>query len=366
MRGKRQVIFVGAFARSAGDGTIGGQIYACWSLVQSPLSEKVDWLFVDSTMLRQPPPRIWVRFWLAVRRILRLLWLLLTQRADSVLIFTAYEPLSFLEKGLMALLARLWGKSVVLSLRSEIRPDRFDPWLLGYRRAVLRRCHRLIVQSPQAKERLLALGVDAGQVAVVSNWLNVGDYAGERPPRHGPRHFVYLGWLEELKGLRELLAAARILQAAGEPFTLTICGGGSMAAELRESVRQSGLTGAVQILGWIYGEDKVRCLLSADVLVLPSHTEGLPNALLEAMACGLAAIVTPVGGVPSVVQDGVGGLVVPVGDGAALAAAMRRLVADPALVSAMGERNRAYVRAHHDVETAWPAVGRILGLEESD
>jgi glycosyltransferase involved in cell wall biosynthesis len=81
----------------------------------------------------------------------------------------------------------------------------------------------------------------------------------------------------------------------------------------------------------------------ADVLLLPSRGEGFPNSLIEAMAAGMAAVVTPVGAVPEIVAEG-GALVVPVGESAALAGAIERLVRDPGLRRRLGREGREIVR----------------------
>jgi glycosyltransferase involved in cell wall biosynthesis len=81
------------------------------------------------------------------------------------------------------------------------------------------------------------------------------------------------------------------------------------------------------------------------VFLLPSHAEGMPNAVLEAMGAGLPVIATPVGAIPEMLGEGAGGRLVPVRDAAGLAQALLELQADPALRHSMGEWNRARVEA---------------------
>jgi len=92
-----------------------------------------------------------------------------------------------------------------------------------------------------------------------------------------------------------------------------------------------------------------------DVLVLPSHTEGTPNVIAEAMAQGLPVVATDVGGIPDMLGGGAG-LLVPVGDARALAAAMLRLAGDPALRAAMGRAGRARYEAHFAPEAVLPVL----------
>jgi glycosyltransferase involved in cell wall biosynthesis len=88
------------------------------------------------------------------------------------------------------------------------------------------------------------------------------------------------------------------------------------------------------------------------VFCLPSHAEGLPMSLLEAMAAGKAAVATDVGGIPEVVRDGENGLLVPANDDARLAAALARLLGDAAARARMGQCARATIEQHYSTEVA--------------
>jgi glycosyltransferase involved in cell wall biosynthesis len=94
----------------------------------------------------------------------------------------------------------------------------------------------------------------------------------------------------------------------------------------------------------------------ADLFLLPSHAEGLPVSMLEAMAAGLPVIVTPVGGIPEAIQDGRNGLLAQPRNPEELAAAIRRLLTDEGLRSRLGQRARQTVREHFDIGVA---VGRL-------
>ena len=96
-----------------------------------------------------------------------------------------------------------------------------------------------------------------------------------------------------------------------------------------------------------------------DVFVLPSYSEGVSLALLEAMAAGLPVIASRVGGLPEVVTDGENGLLVPPRDADALAAALTRLLADPSLARQLGENARGYVREHFSLERLGREINEI-------
>ena len=122
-----------------------------------------------------------------------------------------------------------------------------------------------------------------------------------------------------------------------------IAGEGAEREALAQSARDNGVGETVEFLGEV--SDVPGVLARADIYVQPSFQEGLPNAVLEAMAMGLPIVATRVSGNEDVVADGDNGLLVPPGDPDALAAALRRLVADPALALRMGRRSREIVES---------------------
>ena len=127
-----------------------------------------------------------------------------------------------------------------------------------------------------------------------------------------------------------------------------IVGDGPERARLEAEIRRLGLEGAVVLAG---DRDDVAAMLArADVFVLSSTSEGLPLSILEAMAAGLPVVASSVGGVPEAVEDGETGLLVPPRDPVRLAAALERLLVDPALRRRLGSNGRERVRQHFGLE----------------
>ena len=138
-----------------------------------------------------------------------------------------------------------------------------------------------------------------------------------------------------------------------------IIGGGRREAEMRRLAAELGLAGRVHFLG---PRDDVPDLLSAlDIFVLPSHSEGVSLALLEAMAASLPVIATRVGGLPEVVTDGENGLLIPPQDPEALATALERLLADPDLAQKLGGNARKQVEANFSLERLGREINEIYG-----
>jgi glycosyltransferase involved in cell wall biosynthesis len=154
----------------------------------------------------------------------------------------------------------------------------------------------------------------------------------------------YVGRLSPEKGVRDLLDAMAASPVAG--VHLALVGEGPLREELARTIRARGLARRVHLVG--RREDAADLLAGLDALVLPSHREGTPMVLLEAMAAGVPAVATAVGGVPDVVGNGESGILVPPRDAAALAVAIRRVTEDAALRRRLGDEAARTVRARFD------------------
>ncbi|MGE5243067.1 MAG: glycosyltransferase family 4 protein [Betaproteobacteria bacterium] len=179
--------------------------------------------------------------------------------------------------------------------------------------------------------------------------LDDAAFEPERPREFagsGPFRLVTVAALDQpYKGTTVLLEAVRELRRDEVPVRLRIVGSGSLLPVFEAQARALGIDSHVDFLGQL-DRTGVRAALDASQLfVLPSLTEGLPRALLEAMARGLPAVATDVGGVPELLPAE---CLVPARDAAALARKIRELMARDDLRAALGERNRQAARAHHE------------------
>ncbi len=152
-----------------------------------------------------------------------------------------------------------------------------------------------------------------------------------------PTRVTYVGRIRPVKGVSVLVDAwSRVASAANA--RLTIAGDGWEREALTKKAREAGLADSIEFLGEV--TDVPAVLAKTDIYVQPSLQEGLPNAVLEAMAMGLPIVATRVSGNEDVVVHEENGLLVPASDPEALAAALRRLAADPSLAARMGQRSR--------------------------
>jgi colanic acid/amylovoran biosynthesis glycosyltransferase len=181
-----------------------------------------------------------------------------------------------------------------------------------------------------------------------------------RAPR--PRLILCVAAHKPYKGLPVLIEACRMLRAQGVKFRCDVVGDGPMRAQL-EAMND----GAVNLLGPREENEVARMMEEASIFVLPSilapdgQMEGIPVALMEALAHARPAVSTRISGIPELVQDGVNGLLVEPGDPVALAAAMRTLLDDPQRAAAMGARGRELVAREFELSAC---TAQLLALLE--
>jgi glycosyltransferase involved in cell wall biosynthesis len=203
---------------------------------------------------------------------------------------------------------------------------------------------------PPARRRFLPNGVDLDRFAPLPDRERAAlraqlDYGA------GPLA-VYVGRLVPEKRVEDLLAAWRAVRDALPTAELAVLGSGACEPALRRDAPPG-----VRFRGDV--ADVAPHLRAADAFVLPSSTEGLSNALLEAMAAGLPAVATAVGGAVDLIEEGENGRLVAPGDPRALAAALQSVLTDPAHARALGARARERVAARY----ALPVVAeRLLDL----
>lgn len=165
-----------------------------------------------------------------------------------------------------------------------------------------------------------------------------------------PLRLVYIGCVAREKGLYETLQGIRLAHELGVDARLVIAGNGAEETQLRRYAQALGVAPRVCFVGSVFGADRVRLLAGADVMILPSYSEGLPYALLEGMAAGIPVIATPVGAIPEVVSDGIHGFLVPPRDGKAIAESLAVLAGDRERLSWMSRACRRRIRAAFSIE----------------
>lgn len=220
-------------------------------------------------------------------------------------------------------------------------------------RRLARRTDVLVAVSPEVRDELLGMGIgEPGRFRVVPlgldlrPFLAVGEPTGSFRARLGlVREAPLIGAIGRLVPIKDhgtLLDALTRLPGVH----LAVIGDGELRGELERLVLDRGLAGRVHFTGW--ADDLPAAVADLDAVVLTSRNEGTPVALIEASAAGRPVVATDVGGVRSVVGDGVTGWLTPAGDARAVAERVRQLLDDAEAARRMGEAGREHVRTRFD------------------
>ena len=289
-------------------------------------------------------PTLWSKLFYDLFSLFRLFWQLLwNPRIRLVHIHTA-SGRSFPKHMYYLRLAQLMRRKVLLhchAARFHIWFEEQSPRMRASVIKTLCSVNKLIVLSHSWKQYFESLGVPPNNIVVLNNITP--DHGGTVAKRISgdPVRLLFLGEIGERKGVFDVVEAMRILKESHPgQFRLDI-GGNKREDELRERIANYGLSESVIFHGFVSGEQKACLLEKAHVFILPSHNEGLPIAILEAMSYGCSIISSPVGGIPEVVKDN--GILVQPGNQKEIHAAIV-CMADDEKRMAMGEKSLEIVK----------------------
>lgn len=170
----------------------------------------------------------------------------------------------------------------------------------------------------------------------------------------------YIGRLSEEKGIINLIKAIPLVLRKRADTHFVILGDGGLAEKIKKTIKANGLETHVKLTGWIPHEDVPRCLNELRLLILPSFTEGLPNVILEAMACGTPVLASSVGAIPDIIKDGETGFLLKSNDPRHIAERIIKLLNKPDLLEKVSINAYNYVRENFSYEKTLEAWRKIV------
>jgi glycosyltransferase involved in cell wall biosynthesis len=198
-----------------------------------------------------------------------------------------------------------------------------------------------VANSPGALAVLADHGISAARLHFIPNGIDADRWpVPDREGRAGAPVVACVGRFTAVKRQEDLVAAAAVLRDQGVDVRLRFAGDGPLLEAVRAQVAALGLEDRVTLHGTLAPPEVSRLLADADIACMPSSQEGMPGAVMEAMAGGLPIVGTEVNGIAELVRDGETGLLVAARDPAALAGALARLAADAQLRRRMGAAGR--------------------------
>jgi len=196
--------------------------------------------------------------------------------------------------------------------------SRRNPWVYRLVRLTLKKADCILAVSDRLRRTVAEeFSLPPDKIRVSMNGVDTSRFCPlnkteQRRRLHLPLHrtiILFVGGLVPVKGLHYLIRAVpTLLQLHGDRLLFIIAGDGEMKGELRQMARALDIDGQIRFVGRVPNEQISGWMNAADVFILPSLNEGMPNAILEALSCGLAVVATRVGGTADLIRDGVNGL----------------------------------------------------------
>jgi glycosyltransferase involved in cell wall biosynthesis len=341
------------------------------ALLGSSLPQKVDLSFVQTStnkrLLAQSGKFTFSNLTSAIADCVRFTRAVMKHRPQLSHIATAFG-LSFVKHSACVVVARLFGSKVLLHPHcgfSALYSDQ-PRWWQWYFRQVIRLTNGVITLSGEWNQ--LSQVVPGCPIYFLPNAIDLKVFKGifqeqeARRKNSTPLKVLYLGYLGRNKGTFDLIDAAKEVARKKVPVVFDLFGDDMEIGDtdlIKNIIDQAGLDRTVAVHPFANGEKKLDAFRDADVFVYPSYSEGMPMAVIEAMACGLPIIATKVGGLPDLVCDGSNGILVDVKNPDQLVSAFQLLNSESDLRTTMRRNSFQTAFAQYDMEMLVP---RLVGI----
>ncbi len=235
-------------------------------------------------------------------------------------------------------------------------------------RSVFADAAKVIVLSQEWQEYFSNEICDALKIVVLNNSVSIPHIKATDNCSDSRHNVLFLGRLSKNKNPDDLIRAAQHVVAKHPRIQFRFAGDGDNRV-YRQLADERGVADNCEFLGWVSGEKREQLFLDSGIFCLPSQHEGMPMGVLEAMSYGLVPVVTPVGGIPQIVEEGISGFFMPVGDEAALTSALLTLIEDRSLQTRMGLAARDKIihcfSAEQGIKNLVNIYDDLISLEES-
>ena len=296
----------------------------------------------------------WIKKIVFIRRFLPLFWglslfmFLFKTRNKFDLIFCYFvDKYSFAS----ILCAKILKKKIVL--REGVAPKSKIYWNRHWGRVpyrnIIKHADMFIGVSRELVTLLRNSGIAENKLKYIPNGIPVRQTLSKPESKVKTRNALIVARLDNRqKGIDIVLKAWLSVRKKYNDAILTVLGDGPEKGNLEKEAKDLGIHGSVHFVG--FKKDVQKYLAKTNIFVLPSRSEGMPNALLEAMSYGLPCIATPVGGIPDIITDGVNGSLVPVEDHMMLAKQIIVLLSSPEMCEKIGSCAQKTIKEHFDIK----------------
>lgn len=357
---KKKVLFIGSFEHQK-TGNTGGQLFACRSLIDSALSDYIEWTLIDSTADSNIKTSRFKRLYKSLIRILKFLYFISTKRIDTVIAFSS-NGASLMEKGLYMVIGKLLHKKTILAPRSGyIIEDLRNKKLKNLIHHIFESSDYVICQSNEWANIFNSFYPSPNKYTIVKNWINTEVYStlSNQNRDYSIYNFLFMAWVERNKGIYEVLDAAEHFNQANKSVKFTIAGHGKDFKKIEQLIQEKKLSN-IELLGWVNFEQKLKILSKNNYFLLPTHYEGSPNSLKEAMLSGLIPISTPVGSIPEIIMNNENGFLIEPGNTQQLIEIITKLISQELPLKAIAQEAKNTIANNHSIEVAIQKFKQML------
>lgn len=367
---KKRVLFVGSFKQTSKDGGVGGQMFACKTIVNSELSDFIQWNLIDTTADSNSLSSNYQRVKKAVLRFIKFTYNIVFYKHEYILIFVG-EGWSFWEKGLMCLVSKMITKSdVIIAPRSGfiINDLDYNKRLKGFIKYVFIKVDHVICQSNSWKtlyEELIESKYNS-KFVIIENVIDFDKYKNlpvRKLQKSETVQILFMAWVAQNKGIFELIESVKVLKDNNYNFRLTVAGLGADYDSVVALVAKYKLCDCVEFKGWVLDADKIDILSTTDIFVLPTYFDGYPNSLMEAMASAKACVATKVGSIPDMIDNYESGIIIEKQNSGQLYQSLQELISDPELRFKLSTNARQTVMERNSISVGIQKYKKIFNIQ---
>ncbi len=361
---KSTLLIVGSFPKSI---VYGGIYQSCRLIKNSSHFSDFRLILFDSSQISNPPPKIILRIFLSGFRLIHFVFKIIIEKPTTTLIFCS-DGASALEKSIMIILCKSLGIKTLIfpragNLINQTKKSNFFKWLI---RRLFNKANVFLAQGENWKVYANeVLKINSNKIKLVHNWtakeefLKVGKIKNYNI-KNRIINFLFVGWLEKEKGVIEILKALKFLDSKGFKLKFTFIGDGTLMKFSKKFIEDNNLIGKVFLEGWKKPSEMKKYYRNSDVFVLPSWAEGMPNALIEALSCGLASIVTDVGMISNYLEDNYSAIILPTQNVFSLEKAMQELIINKPLREMISKNGHIVSKQYFSTDKGLESLAKTI------
>lgn len=358
----KNILFVGAKPNLAKNHP-GGQSTAAYGLMHYCSKNNIHLDIIDSAQESFPYPSIGKRLFRAFKRLMLCLVRLCTNKYNGAIIFSGAGS-SFLEKIILAAVCRVFSTKCIFFVRSGFFISECEvAWKRKLYTKLLKIPNFIGSQGQSWNQLFKNLGVHESKIKLIPNWLS----PSKQPSKHSKIYdeksnirlkLIFVGWIVKTKGVQDIIDAiegSSILKS----HQFIFAGDGELKEELEVKCKKACIEN-IDFLGWQTSHEIEVLMKSSDIFVFPSHSEGFPNVIVEALAAALPIVTTGVGGIKDSAIDQHNALIIDVSDTHALRNSLEELVQNKELRNKFSKNSLEIYKERHDLETNCSKLMEIL------